>query len=177
MPSPRSKPSSPYSTSNWTSGAKSKPARRTLGRVVEGEGDKQKITAKAVNARLREIGKDAEYAEEREALEEYRALLDLQADARAELKVAQEALEAAIAAKYPTLTEAEIKTLVIDDKWLATVEEAVSGELDRVSHTLTGRLRQLAERYATPLPEIVDEVAKLSSRVEQHLQQMGATWG
>ncbi len=85
-------------------------------------------------------------------------------------------LETTIAVKYVTLTEAEIKTLVIDDKWLATVAEAVRGELDRVSHTLTGRIRQLAERYANSLPEIVDEVAKLSSRVEQHLRQMGASW-
>ena len=29
-----------------------------LAEVIEGEGDKQKITAKAVKARLKEIGKD-----------------------------------------------------------------------------------------------------------------------
>ena len=47
----------------------------------------------------------------------------------------------------------------MDDKWLATVAAAVQGELDRVSQTLTGRIRQLAERYATPLPQLTDEVA------------------
>jgi hypothetical protein len=35
----------------------------------------------------------------------------------------------------------------------------VQGELDRVSQTLTGRIRELAERYATPLPQLTDEVA------------------
>jgi type I restriction enzyme M protein len=78
--------------------------------------------------------------------------------------------------KYTELTEEEIKTLVVDDKWLATLANAVQGELDRVSQTLTGRIRQLAERYATPLPQLVDEVAALSARVDEHLKKMGAVW-
>jgi len=45
--------------------------------------------------------------------------------------------------------------------------------LDRVLQTLTGRIRELAERYAGPLPTIVDEVATLSARVEGHLRKMG----
>jgi type I restriction enzyme M protein len=143
-----------------------------LAEVIEGEGEKQKITAKAVKARLKEIGRDPDYAEERQALEDYAELLDQQADTKARLKAAQDDLEAKLDAKYPTLTEDEIKTLVVDDKWLATLAAAVQGELDRVSQTLTGRIRQLAERYATPLPQIVDEVEKLAARVEGHLRTM-----
>ena len=41
---------------------------------------------------------------------------------------------------------------------------------------LTGRIRELAERYATPLPQLTDEVAMLAARVEEHLAKMGATW-
>ncbi len=48
---------------------------------------------------------------------------------------------------------------MVDDKWMATLAAAVQGELDRVSQTLTGRIRELAERYATPLPKLTDEVA------------------
>ena len=75
--------------------------------------------------------------------------------------------------KYPTLTEAEIKTLVVDDKWMARLSAAVQGELDRVSQTLTGRIRELAERYAMPLPVLIDEVQALARRVDEHLQKMG----
>lgn len=50
---------------------------------------------------------------------------------------------------------------------------AIQGELDRVSQTLTGRIRQLAERYATPLPQIMDEVAVLSAKVDGHIRKMG----
>jgi type I restriction enzyme M protein len=119
---------------------------------------------------------DPDYAEERQALEDYTALLDQQADAKAKLKAAQEDLEARLDAKYPALTEADIQTLVVDDKWLATIAVAVQGELDRVSQTLTSRIRQLAERYATPLPQLVDEVTTLSARVDGHLTKMGAVW-
>jgi len=77
---------------------------------------------------------------------------------------------------YPQLTEAEIKTLVVDDKWMAHLAAAVQGELDRVSQTLTGRIRQLAERYATPLPKLNDEVERLAARVEEHLKRMGVVW-
>ena len=42
--------------------------------------------------------------------------------------------------------------------------------------TLTGRIRQLAERYATPLPQLTDEVATLAARVDGHLKKMGAVW-
>jgi type I restriction enzyme M protein len=147
-----------------------------LAEVIEGEGEKQKITAKALKARLKDIGKDKDYAEERHALEAYAALLDQQADTKARLKTAQDDLEAKLDAKYPTLTDAEIQTLVVDDKWLATLAAAVQGELDRVSQTLTGRIRQLAERYATPLPQLTDEAAALAAKVDQHLQKMGAVW-
>jgi type I restriction enzyme M protein len=147
-----------------------------LAEVIEGEGDKQKITAKALKARLKEIGTDPEFADERKALEDYTALLEKQADAKSRLKQAQEELDAKLDAKYPKLTEDEIKTLVVDDKWLATLAAAVQGELDRVSQTLTGRIRQLAERYATPLPQLTDEVASLADRVDGHLKKMGAVW-
>ena len=145
-----------------------------LDEVIEGEGEKQKITAKGVKARLKEIGKDKDYADARQALEAYAVLLDKQADVKVRLKTAQDDLEAKLDAKYPTLTEAEIQTIVVDDKWLATLAAAVQGELDRVSQTLTGRIRELAERYATPLPQLTDEVAALAAKVDAHLKKMGA---
>jgi type I restriction enzyme M protein len=145
-----------------------------LAEVIEGEGEKQKITGKAVKARLKQVAMDRDYADERQALEEYAALLDQHADTKVRLKAAQDDLEVKVAAKYPTLTEGEIKTLVVDHKWLATLAAVVQGELDRVSQTLTSRIRELAERYATPLPQLTDQVAKLASRVEEHLEIMGA---
>ena len=92
------------------------------------------------------------------------------------VKEAQKALDAKVAARYRQLSEAEIKTLVVDDKWLAALAASVQGELDRVSQSLTGRIRQLAERYATPLPRLAGEVETLTARVDQHLRTMGFIW-
>jgi type I restriction enzyme M protein len=87
---------------------------------------------------------------------------------------AQDALAVAVLARYGTLTEDEIKTLAVEDKWLATLAASVQGELDRVSQTLTGRLRQLTDRYATPLPQLIENVDTLAARVDAHLKKMAA---
>jgi type I restriction enzyme M protein len=102
--------------------------------------------------------------------------LERQANTKAKIKAAQEALEEKLDKKYAGLTQHEVKTLVVDDKWLATLAAAVRDELDRVSRTLTGRIRQLVERYATPLPKLTEEVATLTARVEKQLKKMGAEW-
>lgn len=142
--------------------------------VIEGEGEKQRITAKGLKARLKEIGKDPSYANELAALNAYAKLLDKQADLKAKRKTDQEDLDRKIDAKYSKLSNAEIKGLVVDDKWLGQLEAAVQRELDRVSRTLTGRIRELAQRYGTTLPEITDEVETLAARVKEHLAKMGA---
>jgi type I restriction enzyme M protein len=146
------------------------------GLLADGVNDKGKLTKASVSARLKEIKSDAEAADETRVLKDYLALVEQEAATADKLSDAQEALTAKVAAKYPKLTEDEIKTLVIDDKWLGTLAAAVQGELDRVSQTLTGRVRQLAERYATPLPQLTDEVAALAARVDGHLKKMGAVW-
>jgi type I restriction enzyme M protein len=109
-------------------------------------------------------------------LEEYAALLEKQVDAKAQLKGAQEDLEMKLDAKYSKLTEDELKTLVVEDKWLATLASAMQGEMDRVSQRLASRIRELAERYATSLPQLTDDVTALAARVDGHLKKMGAAW-
>ena len=100
-------------------------------------------------------------------------LSESEAALKCAVKEQEAALDKLAYEKYPTLGDGEIKTLVVDDKWMARLSAVVQGELERVSQTLTGRIRELAERYATPLPRIVDEVATLAARVEEHLAKMG----
>jgi type I restriction enzyme M protein len=66
--------------------------------------------------------------------------------------------------------------LVVADNWIGALGDAVHNELDRVSQTLTRRIRQVAERYATPLPQLEDEVNAFARRVEGHLKKMGSAW-
>ena len=146
------------------------------GLLEAAKNDKDKLTKASVAARLKDIKGDADAADERKVLNDYLALAEKAAATSAKVGDAQEALLLKVAAQYGKLTEDEIKTLVVDDKWLATLAAAVQGELDRVSQTLTGRIRQLAERYATPLPQLTGEVATLAARVDEHLKKMGAVW-
>ena len=146
------------------------------GLLEEAKSDKGKITRAAVQARVREIWSDPESADELALLQETLALIDQEAEASRKLREAQKALDAKAAARYGALTEAEVKALVVDDKWLPSLAAGVQAELDRVSQALTGRIKELTERYAAPLPELVEEADILSDRVDAHLEKMGFAW-
>jgi type I restriction enzyme M protein len=109
-------------------------------------------------------------------LEKYAALLGKEADAKKAIKEAEKDLEQKVLAKYPKLPLEEVKTLVVERKWMAAIEEAVQGEVDRLSQKLAGRVKELADRYEAPLPTLADDVEKLAAKVDGHLKQMGFTW-
>jgi type I restriction enzyme M protein len=133
----------------------------------------EKVNKANVAARIKEIKGDADAQAETLILKEWLVLNDRQAALKKEIKDAELLLDRLAYDKYPTLTEAEIKVLVVDDKWLARIGAAVAGEIDRVSQGLTQRVKVLAERYEVPLPELVINVAELEARVAGHLAKMG----
>ena len=135
-----------------------------------------RIAKAEVNARLKEIKRDRQAKDEAAVLKHWLELAESEAACKRAVKEQEAALDTLAYDKYPDLSETEIKTLVVNDKWMAHLAAAVQGELDRVSQTLTGRIRELAERYATPLPQLTEEVAALASRVEDHLKKMGFVW-
>lgn len=57
-----------------------------------------------------------------------------------------------------------------------TLCASLQAELYRVSQILTRHIRELAERYATPLPALADEVEALSAKVGEYLKRMGVVW-
>ncbi|WP_227815033.1 HsdM family class I SAM-dependent methyltransferase [Nitrogeniibacter aestuarii] len=136
----------------------------------------EKINAAQVKDRVKEIGNDPEAKEEMAVLKQWLKLSEQESKLKKAVKELDAQLDQLAHDHYGKLSVAEVKTLVVDDKWLARLAADLQGELDRVGQTLTGRIRELAERYATPLPRLVDEVAVLSAKVEAHLKRMGATW-
>ncbi|MGQ0801636.1 MAG: N-6 DNA methylase [Pseudomarimonas sp.] len=135
-----------------------------------------KLNKANVSARLKEIKGDKAAKDEAAVLSAWLKFNTQQAELKQQLKQAEAALDAKALARYPTLSEDEIKTRVVDDKWLATLEAAIHGEMDRVSQRLTARVKELAERYETPLPQAVSRVAELESKVSGHLERMGFSW-
>ena len=144
--------------------------------VIEGEGDKKKITTKSINARLKEITKDPNFTEESKALQNYNTLIKKQTEIKDKLKISLEDLNIKVDNKYTKLNEEVIKSLVVESKWLAYLSIAIQRELDRVSQILTSRINELAQRYSTPLPKLTKEVEELSTKVKEHLKKMGVSW-
>lgn len=138
--------------------------------------DYDSVTAASVKDRIREISNDRDSVDELRLLKQWLDLGNQVAALKKQIRDAEAGLDKLAYEKYPKLTEADVKSLVVDDKWMARLAASVQGELDRVSQTLTGRIRELAERYATPLPQLTDEVATLAAKVEGHLAKMGVSW-
>ncbi|NBW42078.1 type I restriction endonuclease subunit M, partial [bacterium] len=140
----------------------------------------EKINKGAASARIKELRADkqseAESKEEIAILKKWTELNNQESKLKKELKEKEAELDEKAYKQYPKLSELEIKTLVVDDKWLSTLESLIHGEMDRVSQSLTQRVKELAERYETPLPKMTEQVAELEGKVNKHLERMGFSW-
>jgi type I restriction enzyme M protein len=132
-----------------------------------------KVNKANVAARLKELKGDKEAVEEIAALDAWRKLNEQESELKKQLKEAETELDALAYAHYPKLSADEIKTLVVDDKWLAVLDKDIHREMDRISQRLTQRVKELAERYETPLAVLETNVAALHDKVAGHLRKMG----
>lgn len=131
-----------------------------------------KITDANVKKRIKALDKKAD-ADEIVVLQKY---LDLKGNISLNKKLIKERkydLLTALVVKYANLSEDEIKRLVIEKKWLASLALKLDGEMRRVSQQLTSQVTALAERYAQTLPEIDADIVDLEAKVAAHLKQMG----
>ncbi|UJS21382.1 MAG: type I restriction-modification system subunit M [Candidatus Brocadia sp.] len=151
------------------------------GLMADAKNDKDKITKASVQKRVKELTMDNEQwaiedKEELKILKVYVKLAEQEAEESKKIRDAQAALEKKVFDKYKTLTEAEKKILIIEDKWMAALERDIKTEMERISQRLTGRIKELAERYEAPLPAITAEVDALEKKVHGHLKKMGLVW-
>lgn len=136
-----------------------------------------KITKASLSKGIKEVGKrNADNAEEFDMLAAYKKLMEEEADTQTKIKTAKAELEKRIIAQYPKLTIDEIKTIVVEKKWMANIEQRIRTEMDNISHRLTQRIKELADRYETPMPQLAADVAALEAKVNTHLQKMGFVW-
>ncbi|HPT71559.1 MAG TPA: type I restriction-modification system subunit M [Candidatus Cloacimonadota bacterium] len=153
--------------------------------------DFDKINKISVSARIKELQREkrrelpmaaepkigyGENLSEWDVLNKYLLLTGRLSDLNKQIKAKHVELDESVYTRYPKLTTDEIKTLVVDDKWMQRIESSIKGEIDQISHRLTTRIKELAERYETPLPNQTDEVIELEAKVAAHLQKMGFVW-
>ncbi|MHC1574284.1 MAG: type I restriction-modification system subunit M [Candidatus Methanogasteraceae archaeon] len=145
------------------------------GLLEEVKTDKGKISKGDVQKRIKAIKGDidTDAAEELSVLEAYSKLMGKEADANKKIKYARKALDKQVMDRYKVLTEDEVKTMVVDDKWMAAISGDVKTEMERISQRLARRIKELAERYATPMPAMNAKVDELELKVNGHLEKMG----
>lgn len=150
-----------------------------------------KISKGEVQKRLKELKKsqpqlaaaaepEVPYADaeqqEREVLERWLKLKDRESDLKKQVKEAERELDLKAYHTYPKLSEAEIKSLIVQDKWMTGIETSIQQEMDGISLGLAGRIQHLAERYDVAVTEIEEELDVLSRKVKGHLEEMGLEW-
>ncbi len=138
--------------------------------------DAGKISKKEIFNRIKEIKNESEYADELKALTDFLELLDKEKELKDKISSAEVELDKKLLVKYKNLTEDEIKTLVVEDKWITSFHNSVKSEMERISQKLAGRINELAERYELPLQKICQKVEELTMKVDEHLEKMGFKW-
>ncbi|WP_262017194.1 type I restriction-modification system subunit M [Serratia liquefaciens] len=138
------------------------------GLLADAMNDKEKVTAASVKARL----KIATDKEEKATLKAAQALFDAETQAKKAHKEAQEKLDLAVFAHYPKLTDGEIKNLLVQDKWHASLIRALETEIERVTQRLANRVKELEERYSSTMHELTQLVAELEAKVAVHLKSI-----
>ncbi|MBA4016477.1 MAG: type I restriction-modification system subunit M [Pirellula sp.] len=137
----------------------------------------EKINLGTVKARLKELTEGGELGDDEiKILKKYLVLCESEIRLKRDLAEKEEELDAAAYEKYQPLKESDIKTLVVEDKWLSALDARIHGEMERVSQQLTTRVKDLAERYETTLPNLAARVTDLEAKVNGHLKRMGFAW-
>ena len=142
------------------------------GLLVDAMSDAGKVSKATVAART----KQTTDADELKALKSVKKLIETEAANKKEVKGAQEVLDQQVFDQYPQLTLEEIKDLIVEDKWQATLQASIVAEIERITQQLANRIKTLEERYSIPMPDLVDNVADLSDKVDEHLKKMGLAW-
>ncbi|MYC90009.1 MAG: SAM-dependent DNA methyltransferase [Gemmatimonadetes bacterium] len=135
--------------------------------------DAGNVTQAAVRRRLKEIRGDSGDPDERDALEVCLDLMKAEAKAKRAAKDARASLDAETLARYATQTPSEIADMVVRGKWMASMENAISQQVERLTTGLVDRVTVLEARYAEALPKLAQRAEELESRVRSHLRDMG----
>lgn len=78
--------------------------------------------------------------------------------------------------RYETLTDEEILDLLVNKKWFNSIFSGISDLYAAISHHLTNRIIELAERYESTLPELESDAMQYDAKVKSHLERMGFKW-
>ena len=142
--------------------------------------EKGTVTRASVNQAIRTLREQAvlpeDKAEDLRELKRWMEVVQKRDEARKNLRAAAAELDGQTRERYGHLTDEEIRYLLIDRKWLASVRNAIENAYDAMIQNFSVGLNALHERYARPLPEIEAETKRHEANVKAALESMGWTW-
>ena len=92
------------------------------------------------------------------------------------VKDLNKALDEKCRARYDSLTDEDIKNLLVNKKWFDSIFSGIADLYAAISHRLTNRIVELAERYENTLPELERDTTEYEAVVKSHLERMGFRW-
>ncbi len=111
--------------------------------------------------------------DEVQALETALGLFAAESKAKKAAEGERAALASATLEKYRDLDEIDVKMLVLDDKWKATITARVEKQLNHLALELVARIHELADRYRQTLGDLEAEQEDLRKRVAAHMVELG----
>ncbi len=146
------------------------------GPIEDAKNDKGEVTKGGLADAIKDFAHLPDSDKEREILAHCASLFDKASAATKTAKHAKSDLDAKILARYGELTEGEIQSLVVNDKWAESIRLALSDEVRRLTGALAARIQEIEARYATPLPILEAKTEELRAKVDAHLKNMGLQW-
>lgn len=147
---------------------------------VSAKNDKGNVNASSVKSRiaiLRETTPVPEmYAEDYAQLMTLYTLMAKNDEQSKLVKALKSQLEEKVKEKYTVLTVEEIKELLVNKKWYYSIFDGIDALYVAISHSITNRIVELAERYEDTLPALSTAVEDYEARVKSHLERMGFVW-
>lgn len=142
--------------------------------------DNGKITKASIDFRLRIIRTEESVPESlQDDVNQLKSALELCgkiSDYNKVVKEMKKALDDKCRARYGNLTDAEILDLLVNKKWFDNIFSGIADLYAALSHHLTNRIVELAERYEDTLPDIAKDTTDYEAKVKSHLERMGFKW-
>lgn len=135
------------------------------------EGDM--VSKVLAQARLKEAKREGNDPDEVAALEQVVRLYNVEAAARRAVKEAQATLDLVTLNQYDALSDRDVRSLLLGDKWEATVVSRIANEAVSLTRALGDRIEVLGERYGETLAGLDGQLKEFDRRLALHLASMG----
>lgn len=146
------------------------------GLLSEATNDKGSFTKTTVKAFIKA---NKNLADEKEALDLANQVLDLyekESDLKKAIKTKVKELDNKTLERFETLSEKEVRELVVNDKWLTSLKFDIDQEIESISKRLSSRIHELADRYSETLEGLNMTLNSMEKKVLDHFETMNLSW-